>query len=115
MIMTAVDLINYHALDELREIDDDGSLIADLLQTFFQDADRTMSTMTLALNQGNLTELGRLAHRMKSGAANIGASRVSWRCRRIEEAACHGQPLNFQEELTFLLQDVEETRSASGG
>jgi HPt (histidine-containing phosphotransfer) domain-containing protein len=86
--MTESGVINQQALDELLEaVGGDQEFLADLIDTFLEDAPGLLSTIQSALASGEAEELRRAAHSLKSNSANFGAQQLAAMCRDLEEAA----------------------------
>ena len=68
-------------------VGDDDAVIADVLRAFRASAAESSEALTKAVEAGDLRGVADVAHRLKSGAASIGALRLSERCRALELAA----------------------------
>ena len=78
-------------LDELAELaDGDLEFVADLLETYLDDAKPRANKLKEALASGDVDSSAALAHALKSGSANIGASIAAQHFGRIEEAGRAG-------------------------
>ncbi len=73
------------ALDGLREIGGD-ELVADLVETFLADAPALLAS----LRAGDVDEVRRAAHTLKSNGATFGATRLAELSRELEELARTG-------------------------
>jgi len=62
-------------------------MLLQLLDMFRQQADASMAGLQEALHCGDLAALGRLAHKLRSAAGNLGFARLLEDCRAIELAA----------------------------
>lgn len=87
-----------HAADALldlahlaEEVQDLGRpMLLQLLAMFRQEADKASAGLQAALQHGDLALLGRLAHKLRSAAGNLGLLRVMEDCRQVEQAAKDG-------------------------
>jgi chemotaxis protein histidine kinase CheA len=71
----------------LREFHDDfGAVAAEVLEVFERSAEETLADIRGALAQGDGAEARRLAHRLRGGARNVGATRVEELSARLEDA-----------------------------
>lgn len=77
------------ALDQLRELDPDGSagVLAGLIDNYLSDAASLLQKLQLALASKDLNGLARHAHSLKSTSASMGATRVSALAAEIEQTA----------------------------
>ncbi|MDD2729288.1 ATP-binding protein [Malikia sp.] len=87
-----------HAADALldlahlaEEVQDLGRpMLLQLLAMFRQESDKASAGLQAALQHGDLALLGRLAHKLRSAAGNLGLLRVMEDCRQVEQAAKDG-------------------------
>ena len=61
-------------------------MLLQLLAMFRQQAELAIAGLQQALGQGELEPLGKMAHKLRSAAGNLGLLRVMDDCRRIEQA-----------------------------
>ena len=74
------------AMDNLREmVGGDAAFIAELIDTFLEDAPRMLSDMHQGLTTGDSPLLHRAAHSLKSNSAEFGATGLSNLCRELEK------------------------------
>ncbi len=76
-----------------------GKTISSILENFVDICDVTVEAIHLAASQNDLEELARLAHKMKSSAAQIGAGRLATSCGELETAGGAG----ISQQVTRLL------------
>ncbi len=67
-----------------------GDELATLVDAYLRDGETRMRNMREAANRGDGTEVGKLAHSLKSSSANLGAIPLANRARQVEEAARNG-------------------------
>lgn len=79
----SVDRAVYDALVE--SVGGDREFMAELLQTYFDDAANLLATMHTALAAGNAGEFRRAAHSLKSNSATFGAMALSRMAKGLEE------------------------------
>ena len=84
--------------------DDDGELLRELVDVFLADADETCGKLAELLGRQDAAGIGREAHRLKSGAANLGAQRMTDLCKLLELAGNAGEVA----ELASLLQQLTD-------
>ena len=104
-------LLHYPTLLELKALDEDGTLIPELLEAFETDGRATLSALTAAAKSSDLPAIARLSHRMKSGAATMGAARIAERCRDLEESARDGRTFPYDACISQLTTDLQDTLS----
>jgi two-component system sensor histidine kinase/response regulator len=80
--MPALDL---QALEKL--VGGNAEKVARLLGVFMKTTRETLREMTEAMNGGHFNAVGRLAHRLRSSAATVGAHRLALKCESLESSA----------------------------
>ena len=78
------------ALDRLREITNE-AFIVEALGDFLEDAPRFLEAIRRGLSEGEVAEVRRAAHTLKSNAANVGARALAAACRELEALARAGR------------------------
>ena len=71
-------------LDNIRAIDDDGTVLNEVIQMFLDEAPGYVDALRHALGSADAAQLGRVAHSMKSASFNVGAHALGELCRRLE-------------------------------
>ena len=100
-------------LDELAELaDGDLEFVADLLETYLDDALPRAASLTKALSNGEHDSAAALAHALKSGSANIGANIAAKHFESIEEAGRAGTMNAIGSCLDNWENDFNETVTA---
>lgn len=84
------------------------AILAQLLPMFRAESEGANAALLDALAGGDPALLGRLAHKLRSAAANLGLSAVIEDCRRIELAAKDPDPGPVSAELPALLQRLRQ-------
>jgi two-component system, sensor histidine kinase and response regulator len=80
------------ALDNLRQIERGGApgLVAKVIETYIASARELVESLGQSLASGDLKELHRAAHTLKSSSANVGAMALAALARELEsDAAAH--------------------------
>jgi CheY-like chemotaxis protein len=67
-----------------------GDELVTLVDAYLRDGETRIRNMREAANRGDGTEVGKLAHSLKSSSANLGAIPLANRARQVEEAARNG-------------------------
>ncbi|PAK13265.1 response regulator [Burkholderia ubonensis] len=82
-------VIDRNALDALRALQRPGrpDVLTRIIDQFILDAPRLIGDMQAAVAAGDAVALKIAAHTLKSSSANVGAHRLSARCREIEQFA----------------------------
>jgi PAS domain S-box-containing protein len=79
------------ALDNIRAVDDDGSVLAEVLQMYLDEAPTHRAGLRAAVDAGDLDEAGRIAHALKSASFNVGAKALGELCKRLERQCKDGE------------------------
>lgn len=76
-------------LDSVRQLDprNERNLVAELLGAFITTTENGLRELEKAVSEGNLADVVRVAHALKSGAANIGALTLAEHFRQLERLA----------------------------
>jgi PAS domain S-box-containing protein len=72
------------ALSNIRSLDDDGAVLAEVVQMYLDEAPAQITALRVALQAGKGTELGRVAHALKSASFNVGAKPLAEICKELE-------------------------------
>ena len=86
----AVLTLDAAALENIRSLDSDGEVLAEVIQMFFDESPGHLATLQQALAAGDAAELGRTAHALKSASFNVGAMALGELCRQLERQAKSG-------------------------
>jgi HPt (histidine-containing phosphotransfer) domain-containing protein len=98
------DILDQSALDELNEVTGgDPEFMAELVNTFLEDAPMLMNDLQAALAAGNAGEVRRIAHGLKSNGMEFGAVKFAELCKTLERNAADGQLA----DADALLADIE--------
>ncbi len=84
-------LLDQAALDNIRAIDDDGSVLDEVLQMYLDEAPLQLAALQAAAAGNDLPTLASTAHAMKSASFNVGAKALGELCKRLEKQAKAGE------------------------
>lgn len=105
-------LIDEKALNNIAELM--GEAFTELLDAFVHDSEQRLQEMKDAHAQGDIEQLSRAAHTLKSSAANIGAVQVSALAEQLENMTDDVQPKVITDRLkrlhVVLTQTIEQLR-----
>ncbi|MGN6788693.1 MAG: ATP-binding protein [Rhodanobacteraceae bacterium] len=79
-----------------------GDELVTLVDAYLRDGETRMRNMREAADRGDGTEVGKLAHSLKSSSANLGAMPLANRARQVEEAARNGTLANPADSVAAL-------------
>lgn len=113
-------VLDLNVVQSLRELggDDDPGLFDEVVELFLADANVNVAKLADAFAAGDANALQRIAHSLKSSAANVGAMHLSKLCFELEKlgraGTCEGAgPLVEQLRTHFL--DVSAALAAMRG
>ena len=86
--------------------------IARLLRLFLENARQTMDAIDAAHERGDLIEIARLGHRLKSSAGTVGAAQLAEACARLEDAGKRGDAAAVQALLAPLAGAMTRAEAA---
>jgi len=106
--------INLETVANIRDLmDGDENAVRALMSEFIEDASKVLDGMAVAINNRDPVKLFRLAHKLKSASAYIGATALRQRCADIEQAT-HGSDAFWALQLASQLQTpLDEFRRAA--
>jgi two-component system, sensor histidine kinase and response regulator len=84
-------LLDQAALDNIRAVDDDGTVLAEVVQMFLDEAPLQLGGLRQALNTGAGKDMARIAHALKSASFNVGAKQLGELCRDLERQGPAGE------------------------
>jgi HPt (histidine-containing phosphotransfer) domain-containing protein len=91
-----------------------GPFVAELIETFGEDARELLATLRLTLAATDLDAFRRAAHSLKSTAESLGATGLGALARELEAAARAGSLDGAGARLDRLTEHYERTASALG-
>ena len=77
-------MLDQAALNNIRAVDEDGSVLCEVIQMYLDESPVQLAAMKDALAKGQGVQLGHQAHALKSASFNVGAKSVGELCRRAE-------------------------------
>ncbi len=81
--------IDKEALETLKSMTDPGFLV-ELIDVFLSDTPEQIELMRAGIEKGDLEQVRRAAHSVKSNSASFGATRLAGACRELEMIAKSG-------------------------
>lgn len=86
------DILDQNALDALNEVTGgDAEFMAELVDTFLEDAPLLLADIWQAFEAGNASEVRRLSHGLKSNGRDFGATTFADLCATLEHKAADEQ------------------------
>ncbi|HUZ73482.1 MAG TPA: ATP-binding protein [Stellaceae bacterium] len=80
----AIEVIDSARIESLRGLGGN-EFVAEVVETFEADASRILARLKQAIERGDIGEFGELAHSLRSGAANLGGTRLCQTLTAIED------------------------------
>ncbi len=106
-------LVDQDHLDKLIEIlGGDRAEVADLVETFHEEAPGYLDAMDQALETGDTDKLRQAAHALKGTSGTLGARRLQALCKALEEHAREGTLDQAPEEVAEVHAVFDRTRQA---
>ncbi len=107
-------LLDEAMIAELRELDEGGDgLLIELVDMFTEETTRRVDELRAAIESGDTGAAERIAHAMKSAAANIGARALSSEWQLLESDARSGRtPEELRATFQRCLRAYEESSAA---
>jgi CheY-like chemotaxis protein len=87
----ATSVLDAATLAAMRALDDDGSVLAEVMQMYLDEAPQHEARLVAALAAGDLVAAGAVAHALKSASFNVGAKALGELCKRIERSCKAGE------------------------
>jgi HPt (histidine-containing phosphotransfer) domain-containing protein len=102
--------IDTEVFDELRMLAQglDRDLVADLVDAFLLDTDVRLVELRAGIERGDAAVVGRIAHQIKGGGAQLGGHRLASSCGRLEQQAAAGALSGALIDLREVELDYEE-------
>jgi|GEM_PF-2378014 len=92
--------------------EDGPQVVSELVDAFLTEAPTLLATLRAALAAGDVEEVHRAAHTLKSNAATFGATGLSAQCRQVEQAAAAGDLAAALDRAAGLETGYETVRPA---
>jgi HPt (histidine-containing phosphotransfer) domain-containing protein len=90
----------------------DEAFVAELVEQFVSDSPALLEAARNGLERGDLEEMRRAAHTLKSNAATVGANELSDRSRRLEMAAKAGEIGDGTASIDAVAEELERVHAA---
>ena len=100
-------LLDPAALNSIREMDGDGSVLTEVLQMYLEEMPSHVAALKKAVADKDGAALGRSAHALKSASFNIGAKSVAEMCKRLEQIAKAGYTDGAEDLVAAILAMLE--------
>ena len=88
----------------------DPAFIAELIDTYLDDGVRQLGELEAAIAAGDAAGAVRPAHSLKTGSANVGATRVAALCAKVEAGAREGSLDGAADALATIRDGFERAR-----
>jgi len=105
-------VLDQAALDIIRAVDDDGSVLGEVIQMYLDEAPQHRARLQQAISAGQLAEAGRVAHALKSASQNVGAKTLGEMCRRLERLCKEGEAAGSAELAAAIDTMLERVQPA---
>jgi HPt (histidine-containing phosphotransfer) domain-containing protein len=107
------EVIDWSVFNSLLEsVGADEVFLAELIDTYFQDAPAQLTAMQQALIAGNPEDFRRAAHSLKSNSASFGAMEFAQMCKQLEDLGRRGDLQNAAGALAQVIAEYEKVRDA---
>ena len=98
------------ALDNIREIDAGGAVLAEVIAMYLDEAVRHVARLQAALTAHDAGEIGRAAHAFKSASLNVGALQLGELCRSLERQGKAGELSGAPDTVRAIERQLERVR-----
>jgi two-component system, sensor histidine kinase and response regulator len=88
------------------QVGGDRELMVEIIDLFFEERQRQVPEMRLALTSGNFVQLSRLAHTIKGSLGSLRATRARWRAHELEFAAGGADGNSCRQSFSAFEQDL---------
>ena len=96
----------------MRTIAPDDAAFAQLIASFADNGANTLAQLAGAAGAGNVADVMRFAHTLKSNAASFGAVELTERCSQLESQARGDTIDDLDGQVTAITDAFEQARSA---
>jgi DNA-binding response OmpR family regulator len=107
----ATAIVDQAVLDQLLSIDEQGSLLAEVIDTFLRIAPLRLSSLKKAARRKDAPTLERTAHSFLGSCANLGARRMAEICASLEVGARAGGTAGATELVELLHAEYAQVKS----
>jgi HPt (histidine-containing phosphotransfer) domain-containing protein len=109
---TRAPALDPQALEAIRSLDEDGTLVIELIDLFRSETPGRVRAVHDAWQRGDTGAMLREAHALKSSTAQMGALRMSELCRQIERHGRDGQIAEAGPDVAELVGAADEADAA---
>jgi signal transduction histidine kinase/DNA-binding response OmpR family regulator len=108
--------INRQALENIRALSavHGDALLERVLQAYLDDTPTHLQTLQQAIAIGNISQIRKAAHSLKSSSANVGADVMAQRCKEMEQLARHDTTAGAAALLADMDRSFQAVRQALG-
>ena len=106
------EVIDQKALDNIRSLGSGNELLRKVLQAYLSTAPKLIEEYSRGLASGNVEQVHRAVHTLKSSSANVGAVRLSDLCKQIEAQVRAGHLDRAREQSAALRQAHDDAEHA---
>lgn len=101
-------------LEQLRSLDPSGgnAFLGRVLSTYLRSLDRQAELAAAARAEGDLENVARAAHTLKSASASVGALVLSRCCQEVEQRIRRQELQDIQAHIDRLFEEVARVRTA---
>jgi len=106
--------IRHEALENIRALSpaNGDALLEKILQTYLRDTPEQLQALAQAMQRHDDDALRALAHRLKSGSANVGATALAASCKQLEQLARQHSSASAAPLLATIDQQFQSARQA---
>lgn len=105
-------MLDKAALDNIRALDDDGTVLAEVIDIYFAELPAYLQALRAAIEAADAGGISRQAHALKSASLNVGARGVGELCKRLEREAKAGSTASARDLLGAIDAALEITLPA---
>jgi two-component system, sensor histidine kinase and response regulator len=112
--MKAMSSVDKSVLDSIAAIQRKGEpdVVQKIINVYISDTKSTVERLSLAVKDGNATDIFALAHKLKSSSANVGARHLSSLFKTLEAIGKENNLRDSQEILTQILTEFDLVQQA---
>ncbi len=108
--------INRQALENIRALSatHGDALLERVLHAYLDDTPKHLHTLSLAIGAGNICQMRKAAHSLKSSSANVGADALAQRCKELEQLGRNDTTAGAAVLLADMERSFQAVRQALG-
>ncbi|RFP15803.1 MULTISPECIES: response regulator [unclassified Duganella] len=110
------DQINRQALENIRALSatKGDALLDRVLHAYLDDTPKHLHTLRQAISTGNISQMRKAAHSLKSSSANVGADALAQRCKELEQLGRNDTTAGAAVLLADMERSFQAVRQALG-